>query len=513
MHFLRVCLTLVFCSTLFYATGQEVLQYFSAVESLDSLNTSFDEGSFSIHPDGQSILYTVKLHPENVGGKFNPGDLWNAGIDQEFTKGAPTANIDPGKLITPLGFVNQGELILFSATAFDRGVYEGEVLLGDYEEGSITNPRKLDIPYFNNISEHQSGSISANGQHLLLSMESTSSYGVEDLYVCHLQSDGSWSSPKNLGYRINTAFQEYTPFLAPDNETLFFSSNGRDDGQGSFDIYMSSRADDTWQNWTAPKNIGTPVNTNGSETSFQLSPDGVYAYYVSTTDSDGYGDIKRIRIESDFVADTSDMVVIEVQQDVERYDRYVQLVNEETLEVISGNLVMVSDSAQIQSNIPGLTEIEFLDDYQVQVNAAGYLSKQQLLTEKDILDSDTLFFSLEPLEVGITIQLKNVLFYQGTSNFIEGSAKELNLVVSMLEQNPEVKIALAGHTDNVGDPVLNLELSNERVKVVRDYLISKGVDFQRIGGKGYGGSQPLVPNNSESNRRLNRRVEFTIVEN
>lgn len=513
MYSLRALLYLSCSIVITMTKGQQTLEYFSDIESLDSLNTSYNEGPFSIHPNGQSILYTVLLHPQNVGGNFNPGDLWSAGIGQEFTKGTPSANVDPDRLITPLGFVNQGKMVLFNTTVFDRGVYEGKVLLGDYEQGVITNPRKLDIPYFNNISEHQSGSISANGQHLVLSMESTSSYGVEDLYVCHLQSDGSWSSPKNLGYRINTAFQEYTPFLASDNETLFFSTNGRDDGLGSFDIYMSSRVDETWQNWTTPKNIGAPVNTNGSETSFQLSPDGVYAYFVSTTDSDGYGDIKRIRIESDFVADTADIVVIEVKQKLENYDRYLQLVNQETLEVISGNIEMTSEGKVEKLNIPGPASIELLDDYQVQINAEGFLSKQQLLTEKEILDSDTLFFSLEPLEVGVTIQLKNVLFYQGTSNFVEGSSKELSLVVSMLEKNPGVKIELAGHTDNVGDPVLNLELSNERVKVVRDYLLSKGIGFQRIGGKGYGGGQPLVPNNSESNRRLNRRVEFTIVEN
>lgn len=494
---------------LFQLPAQEVFQYFGEVETLESINSTYDEGPFTLHPDGETIIFTVRIHPENIGGKFNPGDLW---IAQNGQKGSPTINMDPTKMVTPLGFVNQGSLFLYSTTVFDRGAYVGEVLLGDFQNGRISNPRKLSIPYFNNISEHQTGSISANGQHLLLAMEGTSSYGVEDLYVCHLQSDGSWSAPKNLGYRINTAFQEYTPFLAPDNETLFFSSNGRGEGMGSFDIYMTQRVDDTWQNWTEPINLGSTINTIGAETSFQLSPDGVYAYYVSTTDSDGYGDIKRIRIESDFVSDTSRMVEIRVQSERELFSPYIQLLNQETKQVISGKLVLFTDSLDGTIEIPGSLVIEEAGNYSLEISASGFLSKQLVLLESD-LDRDTLVYQLEPLDVGVTIQLENVLFYQGTANFVEGSEKELDLVVSMMNENPAVKIELAGHTDNVGDPALNLELSNERVKVVRDYLISKGIDYLRITGKGYGGNKPRVSNDSESNRRLNRRVEFTIVEN
>ena len=494
--------------------AQSRVSFYGSVEALDSLNSAYDEGFLAIAPNGNRLIYTVKNNPANIGGRLNPGDLWVSDLlANGWSKGKSSSNVSPQKLITPLGFVNQGDMFLYSATVFNLGVYEGEILVADFKDGVLLNSRKLDIPYVNNISEHQSGSVSANGKHIVLAMEGTSSYGVEDLYVCHLQSDGSWSAPKNLGYRLNTPFQEYTPYLAADNETLFFSSNGREGGKGSFDVYMTQRVDDTWQNWTQPINIGSPVNTQGAETSFILSPDGEYAYFVSTTDSDGYGDIKRIRIKADIVADSALVTEFEIREETIEYPKTFLMVNQESGAQINGILSIVSDSLQTTINAPDVLVLTHLSDLSLEAKSEGFLGRQLIISESELEANDTLQIALEPLDVGLTIQLRNVLFYQGTANFIEGSQKELDLVADMMSENPNIKIELAGHTDNVGDPILNLQLSNERVQVVKDYLIRKGVQYYRISGKGYGGNKPMVANDTESNKRLNRRVEFTIIEN
>ncbi|MFT4736552.1 MAG: OOP family OmpA-OmpF porin [Cyclobacteriaceae bacterium] len=497
-----------------FAQVTDLIQFYGESEALDSINTVYDEGYIAIHPSGQEMLFTTKGHVSNVGGVSNPGDIWVAEYKSEnWMNRKPSTNVQPSQFNSPIGFVNQGKLVLYNATYFDRGVYRGEIWLGDYAQGSISNGRKLSIPYFNNISEHQTGSISANGQHIVLAMESTSSFGVEDLYVMHLQADGNWSAPKNMGYRLNTAFQEYTPFLASDNETLFFSSNGRDEGEGSFDIYVTSRVDDTWQNWTEPKNIGPLVNTVGAETSFMLDPGGDFAYYASTTDSDGYGDLRRIPITTDILEDTSSLQVFEVLEEEQLYNRSFTLTNQESGDTIQGDIRLTYDGQVVTLRVPGSIDFEEVTDVKVLAKSAGYLSKELVISASDLSSTDTFQITLEPLDLGLTIQLSNVLFYQGTANFVEGSEKELDLVIEMLNENPTIKIQLAGHTDNVGDPALNLQLSNERVTVVKNYLIKAEVDFKRLTGKGFGGNQPLVPNTSESNRKLNRRVEFTITEN
>ncbi len=120
-------------------------------------------------------------------------------------------------------------------------------------------------------------------------------------------------------------------------------------------------------------------------------------------------------------------------------------------------------------------------------------------------------FQLQPIEKGLVVKLKNVLFYMGTANLLESSYDELNAVVSFLNVNPKVKIALSGHTDNQGDALKDLKLSQDRVEKIKDYLVSKKIRARRISGKGFGASKPISSNDTEEGRKLNRRVEFVIL--
>jgi outer membrane protein OmpA-like peptidoglycan-associated protein len=118
---------------------------------------------------------------------------------------------------------------------------------------------------------------------------------------------------------------------------------------------------------------------------------------------------------------------------------------------------------------------------------------------------------LSPLEVGKTINLSNVFFERGKPSLLPESYHELDILVKLLKDNPTLKIELSGHTDNVGDADKNLELSKERVEVIRKYLVEKGISQKRLSGKGYGGARPVASNAAEETRKLNRRVEFTVV--
>ena len=120
-------------------------------------------------------------------------------------------------------------------------------------------------------------------------------------------------------------------------------------------------------------------------------------------------------------------------------------------------------------------------------------------------------FKLQPIEIGATVNLKSVLFQQSTPNLLPESNDELDLIVSFLKVNPKVEILLSGHTDNRGVHDHNVRLSQKRVERVKAYLVSKGISGKRIAGKGFGGLKPIAANDTEETRRLNRRVEFTIV--
>lgn len=117
---------------------------------------------------------------------------------------------------------------------------------------------------------------------------------------------------------------------------------------------------------------------------------------------------------------------------------------------------------------------------------------------------------LSRLEVGKTITLNKIIFKQGIAEMMPQSYEELDKLVVMMKENAKMEIELSGHTDNQGNAKMNVQLSEDRVKAVKDYLVAKGIDKKRIDGKGYGGVRPISSNGSEASRKLNRRVEFVI---
>ena len=118
---------------------------------------------------------------------------------------------------------------------------------------------------------------------------------------------------------------------------------------------------------------------------------------------------------------------------------------------------------------------------------------------------------LSPIEVGKSITLKNVFFVRSKADLLPDSYSELDRLAKVLTDNPELKIEISGHTDNVGDPALNVKLSEDRVATIKNYLTGKNISAKRLSGKGYGGSKPIASNATEETRKLNRRVEFIII--
>jgi outer membrane protein OmpA-like peptidoglycan-associated protein len=152
--------------------------------------------------------------------------------------------------------------------------------------------------------------------------------------------------------------------------------------------------------------------------------------------------------------------------------------------------------------------------------AYGFLAeKEQFLSESNNLDlSEVKVYQevqqdlyLTPLEIGKTITLNNVFFVRSKPDLLPESYPEIERLIKVLNDNPAIRIELSGHTDNVGSAALNKELSEKRVASIKNYLVHNGIAESRISGKGYGGSKPIASNNTEETKKLNRRVEFTIV--
>lgn len=498
--------------TLIAAQGQ--ITFYGAPEPIVDLNSPSGENYLRLESTGNKVYFAREKHPANRGGIGDVADIWQSTLDSAWAYPEPLA-VNDEHFASPLGVSADGQYFLYSKVWFDKTRFYGGVYA--VHTSQPTEEIEVEIPFFQNRSPLQTGNLSADGRYLLLSLENSAGYGVDDLFVSFLRDDGTWSPVKNLGRNINTQFQELTPFLAADNRTLFFATNGRG-GQGSFDLFKATRLDDTWQNWTEPESLGEPVNTSGAETSFAFVQGGEYAYFVSTQNSDGYGDIKRIRISSAIEEDTAREEMapqIRIEEALERNPLTFELVNKQTGEAITGVAVVLNEeySVTLVSNAGGQIIIPHsAENVSLEFKAPGFLSVRQTIDQiRFSVESQVVTeVQLEPLAEGHTITLQNVLFYRGTANFIEGSERELDIIADMMKENPDVRIFLKGHTDNVGNSVLNVQLSQERVEAVKNFLLAQGIDAGRITGKGFGGSEPIAPNDSEETRRLNRRVEFEI---
>jgi outer membrane protein OmpA-like peptidoglycan-associated protein len=496
------------------------------------LNSAADEQIPILSADGKTIYFTRGHHPQNTGGKADKGDVWLS----HFTDTAGWSM--PVQLPAPINTqfyngvfdVSDGKLFLYGIYRNGQAPLPGLSSSKSMGAGKWAAPQSSGVKYFQNKSANNGNSISRDGSIVILSIESFKTLGAEDLYVSFWQAtENKWSEPKNLGADINTKLQELTPFLAPDNKTLFFSSNGRG-GVGSRDIFVSQRLDDTWTKWTEPTNLGEAINTEGAEMGYRYYPTLELAVYTSTKDSDGYGDIHIVPVTPE---DINQLINEEIFVPMDVADIAPESNNlpieagDNTL-VIKGKITDLNTSQPVFARTKvlgdnGFEQEHFNDttynftllskrDYVLQIEADGYFSKQiKLLIKtnkaKEIVEN----IEIERIVTGARIELKNVLFRRGEAEFLASSYDELNLVAEMMINNPTLIIELAGHTDGIGNSSLNKRLSQERVDAVINYLIDKNIDSARLSGTGYGGTVPIASNATEATRKLNRRVEFIVV--
>ncbi|CAN5547857.1 OmpA family protein [soil metagenome] len=523
----------------------------------ENINSIYDEQNPIISPDGKTLYFLRSNHPENTGGKKDKGDIWYSVQDHQgnWQKaqniGAPINNAFKNDIA---GISSDGNIIYLHNNYNLNGKLTPGLFYSQRTSSGWSVPEKMEISYFYNASEHQSASISSNGKIMILSMDSYGTVGAEDLYVSFRQPSGIWTEPINLGVDINTSFQEMTPFLAEDNVTLFFVSNGWK-GSGSKDIFKSKRLDNTWKRWSAPENLGAQVNSEGMEMYYFQNLNEDFAYLASTKNSDGYGDINRIRIREQDIPEelneenlfpahpivmeefedtmfqvpdtvivfTLDPVTPNNEQAEEILNNFIikgKVLNSLTSKGIIASIILEKNEEKkgkiMQTGgVEGdyFLEIPEPGDYKIIISAKGFLTSEEKIMITKVGEELVLDFPLVPLEVGTTIQLNDVLFERGTANILENSYSQLNNVAQMMLENPNLIIELAGHTDNQGVSKLNIKLSQERVERVKSYIVDKGVQAKRISGKGYGGIKPIASNKSEETRKLNRRVEFTIVKN
>lgn len=583
----------------------------------DAINTQYPEYAPVVSLDGTSLYFTSRRPwDDNSTDGFRDPMLNNFPEDiyvsyQDF-EGQWTS---PEKLAFCEDQYNEATIAVSSD---ERKIYVyqdqtggGDIYFSDFDSNKFAELERLRTSGVNTDSWETHCSVTPDGMNMYFVSDRPGGLGGRDIYRIVKLPNGEWSEPQNMGPTINTAYDEDSPFIAVNNKTLYFSSNGPK-SMGGFDVFVSFRDEDN--NWSAPVNMGYPINSAGDDIFYTTTIDGLKGYLTSFRKG-GYGEKDIYEIRNDYLgnrpisslrgiistidgSDIPENVSIKLVcstcegQAKEQYPRvkngaffsvlnrcsdYVlyfyegdkeigkeefnTLCNAENEEIkknlIIGDYLLAGTVADVKTlaMIEG-SKVELLDannkvietlttdgsgaftsnilegkskgdriTFNVRVSKEGYLT--QMFTVDTVLGTSpkiTLEYLIGKKEIGTdiadVIKLNPIYFDLDKSNIRPDAAIELDKIVKIMNDNPEIEIELGSHTDCRASASYNMALSNRRAKASAAYIKSRISNPKRIYGKGYGESKlvndcgcegDVVSDCTEEQHQANRRTEFRIV--
>jgi outer membrane protein OmpA-like peptidoglycan-associated protein len=402
---------------------------------------------------------------------------------------------------------NSDGTVLYASGVYENGKYfHGLTQYKLNLDGQWVEGQKHRINDLKNVNRFLNFNLSNDGNILLVVADMETGYGNRDIHVSFKQADGSFSMPKNLGRTINSTANEATAFLAPDNVTLYFSTDGLP-GYGSNDIFMSKRLDDTWTNWSTPINLGSPINSVGWDSYFTTSASGNMSVIATNFGRSKIG-LFYFELEQSVKPDP----VIVLSGTVTDAETNLPLI---TTVLITG--LSSKNKSEIITNPNNGRYSKVLlqgEKYEIIAEKEGYYPISELvdLTELKEYAEIEKNLKLVPIKAGQVVRMNNIFFEFAKSVLMSESFEELDRLVNLMMKNPKLHIQISGHTDGVGSVESNLKLSQDRAQSVVDYLVSKGIEPSRLKAVGYGKSMPIATNDTDEGRAINRRVEFLILE-
>ncbi|HEY8402900.1 MAG TPA: OmpA family protein [Cytophagaceae bacterium] len=473
------------------------------------VNSPYPDYVPAISADESTLIFTSR-RPNSTGGKLADDNhyyediyisvksdtVWTTAL--QLSGEINTESHDACVAISPDG----QKMFMYRNSGKDGGdLYVSKLI------GSIwSSPENLG-PNINSNYWEPSASINAEENVLFFTSDRKGGYGGRDIYMSKKLPSGEFGKPILLGPRINTPYDEDSPFIHADGKTLYFSSKGHK-SMGGFDIFSCTIDLETGEVLTEPVNIGYPINTADDDVFFVWSADNKRAYFASVREG-GYGEKDIYMLERE-EADASLAVFKGTIQSCEGQTPVAAtiIVTDNTTQEVVGVYNSNSSTGKYTVILPSGK------NYGITVETPGYLfySKNidipSLNKYQEILD----IICLEKLKVGKKIVLRNVFFDVNKATLRKESQAELNRLVEILNTNPTMNIQISGHTDSDGNDDHNLKLSDARAKSVVEYLVSKGIDKKRLTYKGYGETMPVAPNDTPENKQLNRRTEIEIID-
>lgn len=472
---------------------------FKPVNMGPAINTSADEYMPVATADESELIFTRTINNnEDFYISLKKGDKWQTA--EPLSKRINTPNFNEGSQ----SISQDGKYLFFTGCNRPDGLGRCDIYISQWKGNDWSTPFDLSPPVNTSGWESQP-SLSADGRTLYFVSNRKGGLGGYDIWKSTL-TDKGWGEPENLGPNINTSYDEQSPFIHPDDSTLYFCSNGWP-GMGNKDLFFSRLGKDG--KWQKPVNLGYPINSNGNENGLTITANGNYAFFASDV-INGFGGTDLYTFELPQFARPH--IVTYVKGTIS--DAQTKQPLEAAVEIID-----LQKNVPVYQDYSSAEEGDFLatltsgKNYGLNISRNGYMfySENFSLIGHEPKNPFNISVLLQPIAVGSKVVLKNIFFDTNRFDLRPESMAELQKLIDFLKFNPTVKIEISGHTDDVGNDEVNQILSENRARSVYQFLSVHGINPDRLVFKGYGKTQPLAPNTSEENRALNRRTEFKII--
>jgi OOP family OmpA-OmpF porin len=457
--------------------------------------------------DQQELIFTRRLgggpndDEDLVVSRRTPKGRWNIPqsisdkINTRLNEGTCTISADGRKLI-------------FTSCVGREGFGSCDLFESRKNGEQWSEPKNLG-PGVNSQEWESQPSLSADGRTLYFVSDRRGGLGRRDIWVSTLNDKGVWTKAKNAGAPVNTVYDEISPFIHVNNRTLYFASNGLT-GFGGYDIFFTEK--DSALTWSKPQNMGSPINNHEDQFSFFVTADGKKGYYShEEARPAGYSvsfiyeieipEEHQIKFKSNYVKG-----VVRDKATRKPLLAKIELINLEKKEVES---LVESDSVS-GKYLMVLTQGA---EYALYVNKKEYLFQSLNFNYSEIKNFEPIILDidLEKAMEGTIAILENIFFDLDKYDLKEKSMTELQKISRFLQDNPQIKVEISGHTDNSGAAAYNKQLSEKRAQSVYTYLVNNGINAKRLAIKGYGSDHPIADNTTEIGRQRNRRIEFKII--
>jgi outer membrane protein OmpA-like peptidoglycan-associated protein len=474
--------------------------------------------------DGEALYFTGKKREDSMGDEDIYLSVWENGQWQPARNlggEINTVNNESANSVSADG----NQLIIYGNFAESRG--EGDNFYIEKTAEGWSEIRHFNWP-INSIYFDSDGFLTADGKAMLFTSDRRgvvgdyhpkdqpfhgSTWGNTDIWVC-AKTDSGWGEPVNLGKVINTPFAERSPFLHPDGKTLYFSSEGHY-GLGRLDVFKATRLSDTsWTQWSSPVNLGAEINTAGDDWGYKISTSGEEAYFAASGDPQGYGGYDIYSVVLPSAARPRAVATIRGRVADEQDSPLPAAIKWENLSTgqVVGELASNPQNGNYFIVLPLGANYGYFAEKEGYYPVSANIDLSDSTAAVNIIHDITLVKIEEIKQTGTAVRINNIFFDFDKTELKPESYPELNRLAGILKQNPDVKIEISGHTDDVGSDDYNLELSLGRAQAVVDYLAAQGCSRLNLKPRGYGEARPVEPNQTESGRAANRRVEFKFLQ-